>query len=240
MVGASAGVGRALSEVLATHGYSLILVASDIHDLEKQAAHLRLLYGVTVKIVSADASRPEIFLEKICMVAENFGQIDGIFFPIGAAKNNDRGTLTIGEAQALININLVIIIGIIGHFLPKFLALGRGNIVGFGSIAAVRGRGANMVYSAAKRGLESYFESLRHLVSDTNVRVQFYRLGYIATQQSFGKNLLFPTTTPKKAAEKIFYNLEDEESFYYFPRYWAIVAKLVKFLPWMVFKKLHF
>ena len=240
MVGASAGVGRALSEVLASHGYSLILVASDAVDLEKQANHLRLLYGVNVKTVSADASRPETCLEEICMVAEDFGHIDGIFFPIGASKDNDRGVLPIGEVRFLLNINLVIIIGVIGYFLPKFLALGQGNIVGFGSIAAIRGRGANMVYSAAKRGLESYFESLRHLVSDTDIRIQFYRLGYIATQQSFGKNLMFPLTTPKKVAERVFRNLENDQSFFYFPRYWSIVAKLVAFLPWIVFKKLRF
>lgn len=240
IVGASAGVGRALSETLATHGYSMILVASDAQDLESQASYLRLVYGVRVKVVAADANRAEDFLGRILLAAEDFGHIDGLFFPIGVSLNNDRGMLSIGEARFLFETNFLIIAGIIGHFLPDFLASGRGNIVGFGSVAAIRGRGSNMVYSAAKRGLESYFESLQHLVAGTDIRVQLYRLGYINTQQSFGKHLLFPSISPNKVAQEVVGNLDIDQRFFYFPRYWAFVANMVAFLPWGIFKKLNF
>ena len=59
VVGASAGVGRALAEGLAARGYDLLLVASDQRDLDAEAAHLRLTHGVAVTTVAADAAKPE-------------------------------------------------------------------------------------------------------------------------------------------------------------------------------------
>ena len=93
---------------------------------------------------------------------------------------------------ALVNANLVSVMAAVGQFLPAMLARNGGNIVGIGSVAALRGRGGNVAYAAAKRGLESYFESLRHRTASTGVRVQFYRLGDVDTALIFGRRLPFP------------------------------------------------
>ncbi len=69
-------------------------------------------------------------------------------------------------------------------------------VVGFGSIAAIRGRRSNVIYASAKRALLSYFESLQHLAVGTPVRVHFYQPGYLATSQTFGKRLLCPSRSP--------------------------------------------
>lgn len=240
VVGASAGVGRALSEALAMRGDALLLVASDTRDLEAQAAHLRLVYDVHVEIVVADASRPAECLDSIRLAASTFGYIDGLFFPIGVSQPDDRGTLPFGEVRRLFDVNLLMIVGVIGHFLPNLLMSDRGCIVGFGSVAAIRGRRANVIYAAAKRGLESYFESLRHLTAKTGVRVQFYKLGYVATQQSFGQSLLFPQVMPQAVAKAIVRNLASDRGLTYVPRYWSIIANIVSWLPWIVFKRLDF
>jgi short-subunit dehydrogenase len=240
VVGASAGVGRALSEALAVRGGELLLIASDARDLQAQAAHLRLVYDVRVETVSCDASRPSECLNNIRSAAETFGHFDRMFFPIGLSFPNDCGVLSLAEVQQLFDVNLVTIVGVIGHFLPDLLASDHGSIVGFGSVAAIRGRRTNIVYAAAKRSLESYFESLRHLTVNSRVRVQFYSLGYIATQQSFGKHLLFPLITPKKVAEMVVRNMDSDRGTIYFPRYWSIISYIVSALPWTIFKKLDF
>lgn len=240
VVGASAGVGRALAEALAAHGYSLLLVASDMRDLQAQAAHLELTYHIEVKTTAADASHVGECLENICTAVYEFGPLNELFFPIGASQANDRGTLSFEDAQKIVNANLLIIVGVVSRFLPGLLAINSGNIVGFGSIAAIRGRRANIVYAAAKRGLESYFESLRHLTAGTGVRVQFHRLGYIATQQSFGNRLFCQPVAPQRVAEKVLEDLGKDQGRTSFPRYWAVVAWVVSLLPWSLFKKLDF
>lgn len=240
IVGASAGVGRALSEALAARGDDLLLVASDERDLEVQAAHLRLVYDVRVETSPCDASHPSECLKNICSAAETFGNFDGMFFPIGLSRSDDCGVLPLAKVQQLFDVNLVTIVSVIGQFLPGLFASDHGIIVGFGSVAAIRGRRANIVYAAAKRGLESYFESLRHLTANTKVRVQFYKLGYVSTQQSFGKDLLFPQVSPQIVAKTVVNNLECSHGLIYLPRYWSIIARFVSALPWFVFRRIDF
>lgn len=126
------------------------------------------------------------------------------------------------------------------HFLPDVMRLPRARVVGFGSIAAVRGRKANVVYSASKRGLESYFESLRHLTANTGVIVQFYRLGYVETQQSFGQRLLFPVVTPEQVARDIMARAGRDFGVRFFPGFWRLIALAVAWLPWRLYKNLDF
>jgi len=240
VVGASAGVGRALTEALAARGYEMLLVASDERDLEAQSAHLRLVHGVHVETVAADAGRPTECIERVQRAARAFGAVDALFFPIGESSASDDGTLSLDQTRRLLDVNLLVIVGLIGCLLPALLAAERANIVGFGSVAAIRGRGANVVYSAAKRGLESYFESLRHLTARSRVRTQFYRLGYVATQQSFGRRLLFPPAAPASVAEAVLDNLGSDRGVTYLPRYWSVIGCVVRSMPWPIFKWLDF
>jgi len=240
IVGASAGVGRALSEVLAQRGAALLLVASDARDLDTLATHLRLVYKTEVETVAVDANHMVECIEQVCETAASFGVIDSLYFPIGASRSDDRGMLDIDQACAILNSNLTVVIGLVSRFLPQLLNLPQAWIVAFSSIAVIRGRKANVVYSAAKRALESYFESLRHLTADSGVRVQLYRLGYVATQQSFGKRLLIPVVTPKQVSQVVLRNYDKDIGKRYFPRCWVLIAIAVSWLPWSIYKKLDF
>jgi short-subunit dehydrogenase len=195
---------------------------------------------VEVQAVAADATRVAECVDQVGKAAATFGEIDSLYFPIGASSAEDRGLLSKGLASDILNTNLAVVVGIATHFLPHLLTLQKANIVGFGSIAAIRGRKSNVVYSAAKRGLESYFESLRHQTAATGVRVQFYRLGYVATQQSFGQRLLFPVVTPQQVAQEVLKNMEKDIGKRFFPRYWYLIALAVAMVPWPIYKKLDF
>ncbi len=240
VIGATAGIGRALSEALATRDSALLLVASDIRDLNALAAHLRLVYHVEVQAVAADATDVSEFVDKVRSSAADFGGIDSVFFPIGASRPDDRGLLDLSKASAILNTNLAVVMGVIAELLPDLLVQTRASIVGFSSVAAIRGRSRNVVYSAAKRGLESYFESLRHLTAASSVRVQLYRLGYVATQQSFGQRLLFPVATPQQVVQMVLNNLHRDIGCKFFPHFWIWIAFAVSLLPWRIYKKLNF
>lgn len=240
VVGASAGVGRALCETLSARGVPLLVVSSDMRDLEALAEHLRLVYRADVKIVAADAADVTEFVDAVDKVAAESDGIDSLYFPIGASHAEDRGLLSGKQATAIISTNLTVVIAITARFLPRLMALPRARIVGFGSIAAIRGRSSNVAYSAAKRGLESYFESLRHIAADSGLTVQFYRLGYVATQQSFGQRLLLPVVTPQQVAREVVRNMDRDIGRTSFPRYWSLVALAVYWMPWAIYKKLNF
>ena len=240
VVGASAGVGRSLSEALAAKRKSLLLAASDAEDLDALAAHLRLVYGASVVTVAADARDPGAFAERISAAAAEVNDIDELYFPIGLSRRDDKAQLDADASLAILHSNLTVVVAVIARFLPSLLRRPKARIVGFGSIATARGRKSNVIYSAAKRGLESYFESLRHLTAGTGVVVQLYRLGYIETQQSFGQRLLLPVVTPEQVARHISATEGRDFGACFFPRFWWLIALTVAWLPWRIYKKLDF
>jgi short-subunit dehydrogenase len=154
------------------------------------------------------------------------------------ADDNDDGLLPERETTALINANLTSIAAVVSLFLPVMLREA-GNIVGFGSVAALRGRGTNVAYAAAKRGLESYFESLRFCTSFTPVRVQFYRLGYVDTHLTFGRKLLpLPMISPEAVAKQVVRNLNHDAGARFLPGFWWGIGLLLWLLPWSIFRRI--
>jgi short-subunit dehydrogenase len=237
--GASAGVGRALARELAAAGHGLLLVARGANDLEAEAAHLRTTFEVAVDCLAIDASAP-MEVAKVLEAAADRLDVRNLLFPVGMADSSDDGLLAAEKAVSIVNANLTSVIAVIGIFLPRMIQADGGNIVGFGSVAAIRGRGANAVYAAAKRGLESYFESIRHRTAKSGVRVQFYRLGYVRTQMSYGRKLLFPLAIPEAVAKRVASNLDRDIGRVHFPGFWAAIALALRVLPWFVYRRLRF
>ena len=239
--GASAGVGRHLCRAIAADGQDLLIIARNPMDLEAEAAHCRLLYDVNVDLIAVDASDParvyDVLLEH---AASDNRIIRNLFFPIGAAFENDEVLNSAADMSSVLHVNLTSVMVAISALLPQMISTGEGNIVGFGSIAGIRGRRTNVVYSAAKRGLESYFESLRHATASTGICVQFYRLGYIGTQQSYGRKLLFPILAPSAVARRVVANLNRDIGRVSIPRFWSAIGLLLKFLPWHIYRRLRF
>lgn len=240
VLGATAGLGRALSRSAAARGFDVALVGQNPHDLAAEAANLSCRYGVRTFEITADGSRPAELAATLRGRLAELGEIEALLCPIGLSLTSDDGSIALADAGRLITVNLLSVIAAVREVVPCLLARRSGVVVGFGSVAAVRGRGANVVYAAAKRALESYFESLRHQLSGSGVRAQLYRLGYLDTGQTYGKRLLFPKASPQLIADKIFANLERDFGRMTLPRYWSTLTCIVCLIPWAIYRRLRF
>jgi short-subunit dehydrogenase len=239
VVGASAGLGRALAERLARERRSLVLVARDERDLAPLAADLAATHGARVRTLAQDAAEPEVLARRLYeLLAEE--EVEGLLFPVGVTDAGDDGVLDARAAERLVQVNFLSVAAVAGRFLPKLIAQRHGVLVGFGSIAAVRGRSRNVVYAAAKRARESYFESLRHLGEGHGLTVAFYSLGYLDTSQAFGQRLLLPKADPAAVADEVCRALLHRRGKRYFPWFWAPAAAALSFLPWAFFKRMRF
>lgn len=240
IVGASAGLGRALAGELAKQGHSLILVSGDERDLQAEAADLRIRYGGNITSVACHLKSDETTVRQIATAAGESTEIDGVFFPLGLSNDNDDGTQSPSVTSALVEANLAGTMALTSHLLPGMIKRNRGYIVGFGSVAAERGRSSNVVYAAAKRGLTSFFESIRHRVAGSNIKVHFFQMGYMSTAQTFGKKLPFPAADPHKAARDIVAVLERDRGLSYYPAFWRWICLALRLTPWFVYRKLRF
>ena len=240
VVGASAGLGRALAEAIARRGSDLILVATDGRDLDVQAADLQVRHGVVARTVACDLSPPVRCVDAIADVANDLRPLDALLFPVGLALDEDRGLLDAASTQRLLDVNFGAVVATVSRFLPDLVERGGGAIVGFGSVAAIRGRSRNVVYAASKRALQSYFESLRHLTAGTGVEVSFYELGYLDTQAAWGRRLAVPAAQPAAIAEDVVARLHERGKHGYLPRYWRPLGWLVRAIPEPIFRRLDF
>lgn len=236
VIGGTAGVGREIATALAAKGHSLLITGKDMEDVDACTMDLRLRYGVEVQGLATDASNSTIFIRELGAAATNFGKINYLFLTIGASSEEDTGDMQIEKAIEILSSNFLAVIMAMQIFRSKFVETEGAGVIGFSSVAAIRGRGKNVIYTSSKRALESYFESLRMIFYGTNIIVKYYRLGYIDTYQSYNKGLIFRKTSPKLVAQHIIRNLNASKSISYYPRYWRTVAILIQLLPIRIFR----
>jgi short-subunit dehydrogenase len=238
IVGASAGLGRALAEEGARLGHNLLLVATDERDLAALQSDLTLRYQIRAERMVCDLSHDNNMVDALVQAAEVFGT-DGVMFPAGVASDRDTGTLDQAAALRLMNVNFLKPSSIVAKLWPLLVSRHSAFVTGFGSVAAIRGRSRNVVYSAAKRALTSYFESLCHMSAPTRIAVQLYQMGFIQTQQTFGKKLLFPACSPSEAARHIWRN-NGKTGLWFFPAFWRLIDLMLRSIPLTIYRKLDF
>jgi len=82
-----------------------------------------------------------------------------------------------------------------------------------------------------KRALDSYFESLRHALSGSNVIAQYYVLGYLDTNLAFAENTPLPRASPRRLAEVVFDRRQRDFGRTFYPRFWYPLCLLLRLLP---------
>lgn len=241
IVGASSGVGRALAEVLAERGHALLLVASDARDLEAVATDLRLRFSGTVLTHALDLRRsgPER-AGAVAAWEERLGPLDALLLPLGSVDPRDDAIATADLLDATTQVNMIAVIELAAAAALRMKERGKGTLVAFTSIAAAVPRRRNMVYAASKAGLETWLAALRHHLCGTGVRVQGYALGYVDTAMTHGLKLLFPRASPRAVATRVADRLHKDLGIVSFPRYWWLVTRVLRILPWWIYRRLRF
>jgi len=237
IVGASAGLGRALAEEMAAGGHRLLLVARDARDMIAVASDLTARFEVQVEYFSADLA---------ALNADRFGAqvlsllspLDAVFLVAGLADDEDVAPLPTQRAKNLLEVNLVAPVLIANVLFDHLAKREKAHLIAIGSVAAIRGRGRNMVYGSAKRGLEFYFECLRHRMSGTGCRVQFYRVGFMATTMLKERTGLL-VASPRSVAKKIVRRLDGSEGTAYVSWVWYFIGLILSLLPYFIFRRLR-
>jgi short-subunit dehydrogenase len=239
VVGASSGLGRALATELARTQHDLLLVASDARDLEALAADLHLRHGVAVRTLALDLGREADPGARIAAVLDELpSPLTALLLPLGFSHGDDDLSLDAAHIGQLLAINLHAPVAIVHTLLPRLLEA-CGVVVLFSSIAAVRGRGRNVVYAASKRALESLHESLRQKFTSAELRVHLYRLGFLATNLTLGMRLPTPAAQPDAIAKTVIARLRRGSAQWYLPRKFGLIALIVQALPWTLYRRMN-
>lgn len=231
IIGASSGLGKDLVYEFASKGNNLIISSRDIRDLKNLKNDIELKYKVKVKILTIDLANLDDVKKKINLNNKFFDGITGVLFPAGQMDDEDFINLKPSLVGDLIFSNFISITYIISSYYQK---KEKGIIVGFGSVSALFGRRTNPYYSASKRALESYFESLISNNDKKNINIQFYILGYLDTNLSFGKKLFLPRGSTKNLSKLVYKKRLLKNCKIYFPIWWSIIGFIINIIPFKI------
>lgn len=241
IVGASAGLGRALAERMAEQKHDLVLAATDARDLEALARNIELKYGVEVHCHRLDLTDPKLDPDAVIEHWSGLlNTLDVVMFPVGLVDADDDRLATSSLLNRTLSANYTAVALLAAASGRKFETCRRGTIVAFSSIAAGVPRRRNMAYAAAKSALETYFGSLRHYFVGTKVLVQTYVLGYVDTAMSFGQKLMFKPVSAHAVADVVVAGLQRDVGRVFLPGYWRWITGALRTLPWWAYKKLRF
>jgi short-subunit dehydrogenase len=241
IVGASAGLGRALADELASRGHDLLLVASDSRDLVALESDLKLRFNRRVESLTADIS----LLEPATLLSASaaLGKIDALYVIAGTFLDDEMPPILDEQLRRLIEVNFKAPLRIINSFLPELERNGA-LICVVTSIAVSRPRANSAVYAASKAGLDFYTRALAHKLAGSNCSVHLYRAGYLRTAMTAGKQLMLPALDPAAAASKIVARAARDHGrgafkVWFIPGWWRLVMLVYKSLPWALYKRIR-
>ena len=240
ILGANAGIGRALAAEYARHRYDLLLAGRDREELEAVAADLHLRYNVsthTERVDVLDYDSLESALAACLAACHN--SLEGMVLCTGTMGNPDAARTDINEARRMLDTNFtgsVLALNIIAnHFVQK----GKGFICAVSSVAGDRGRQSNYLYGSAKGGLTTYLQGLRNRLYHHGVHVITVKPGFVDTRMVFGSGKSALVAAPEAVACDIYRAVISRKNVIYVPGFWRFIMFVVRMIPERLFKKLR-
>ncbi|HEY1610182.1 MAG TPA: SDR family oxidoreductase [Paraburkholderia sp.] len=215
ITGAGAGVGRAVADEFARHGYAVALVAREPERLAEAAAQLHSAYGVRALAIAADVADADAVEAAAARTEQELGPIDvwvnvamaTVFAPVAAMapREIERATQVTYLGQ---------VYGTMAA-LSRMRARSRGTIVNVGSALAYRAVPLQSAYCGAKFAIRGFTASLRAelLHERSKVKVTVVDLPAVNTPQfdwaanHMGRRArpVPPVWQPEAAARAIFH-----------------------------------
>ena len=224
VVGASAGLGRALARGLSERGFSLVLSARDGAALSALAAEL----PGPAEVLPMDVTDPG----SVRAAAAVAGAVDGLVWSAGAYWPMAARDWDAGRVETMCAVNFTGCARVLGQVVPGMIDRGAGHVVIVGSLAGLRGLPGATGYAASKAGVIGLAEDLHADTRGTGVRVQLVNPGYIRTRLTAKNDFPMPgILEPEEAAARIFDHMATDRFAAHFPRGFASLFRLGRALP---------
>ena len=233
IIGASSGIGRALSLVLASNGYGVGL-ASRRGDLLREVADE--IHGTSaVKVI--DVSRPAEAMQCLRELIAEMRDVELFVISAGTGYVNPR--LDWEPENETLAVNVSGFTAIANVAVAHLTARGSGCLVGISSIAALRGNPDAPAYSASKAFMSNYLQGLRYRFAKLRLPVVVIDVqpGFVDTPMAKAERK-FWVASPEKAAEQIFAAIRKQKKHVYVTRRWRLVAWVMKAMPDAVMKRI--
>jgi short-subunit dehydrogenase len=222
IIGATSIIAEKFAQIAASKGLQLRLIGRDSQQLDILAQDLRLRYKVICEVMGFDSQAE--------FLTPNDSEFD-LF--IAHSVCSDNALLEPNSIKELINVNILTTVLMINEYLK--IPQKQHRLIFLSSVAAARGRAKNSLYGGSKAAIEVYLEGLQQGASK-NQHITIARLGYIDTQQTYGKPNIFYAASPVACAHACWQAVGRGQRKFYFPSFWGIIVAILRRLPGFVYR----
>jgi short-subunit dehydrogenase len=170
ITGASSGIGSALADNFAAHGYDLILSARSVSKMEAHAADLNKRFGITAHVIPADLESPTGATTLHAEVKRRGLTLTALVNNAGYGSFGKFKDTPLEPQLGMIQLNVASLVALTKLFLPDLLAT-KGKLLNLSSTAAFQPGPYMAVYYATKGFVLSFSEALAAELAGTGVTV---------------------------------------------------------------------
>jgi short-subunit dehydrogenase len=232
IVGSTSGIGRRMAELYIEKGY-MVGITGRRADLLEQ---LKQQFPNQVEYACFDVREKEN-TSHLHALANKLGGLDILIISAGTGETSEYLNWEIDKRTIETNVNGFVEIA--NWTFNFFIQQGYGRLATISSIAAIRGNSRAPAYSASKAFQSNYFEGLSIKARRTkkDISVTCIEPGFVKTKMA-QSDRLFWVVPVDKAARQIIRGIEKKKRKLYISHRWWIIAKLMKWIPYWLYRKI--
>lgn len=205
ITGASRGIGKAFAEEFARNGFSLILIARTLAELQGLQQQLKSQYQTDSKILSIDLQQPDSIDRIMNEIQNDLPNLQVLVNNAGFGISKKLTETPEADVDGMLTININLLTKLTYRVLPHMQNKKRGMILNLASTAAYVPGPYMAIYYASKAYVLSFSEAIHEELKQDGIFVTALCPGY--TKSTFhdraGKSRLMSGWLPKMSAEQV-------------------------------------
>jgi len=184
ITGASRGIGRAISELLAAQGAQLVLVARDGAALGGLASELTERGAAEPMLAPIDLADSDAIATLFKQIFSRFGRLDGLVNNAGVLHEGLLGMIRPDDIDQVLAVNVKAPLMTMQYAARLMMRAQQGSIINLVSIMGVNGAAGLSLYAASKAALVGATRSAAKELAPKGIRVNAVSPGFIDTDMT--------------------------------------------------------
>ena len=199
ITGGTSGIGEATVELFVAEGAKVVLTGRS----RDKGASLAERLGENAVYFPADVTREEDIKASIDAAVDRFGKLDVLFNNAGSSIRTEISAITAAEIEQSCRVLLASVMLGIRYAIEPMKAAGGGSIINNSSIAGLRYRQGNILYSTLKAAVTHCTRLAGVELGPDRIRVNAISPGAIATPIFWGGSARANTLSDEDNADKM-------------------------------------